>query len=111
MGYTLYSRKSLINTTPLFYLKSDNPEDLNRIIVELNEYSFLKDVPIKTTGSCKRIDINFGLYSPVNYNVIHCIYTKLIEILNSYSYSQSSFSKDSLKEIIDDIELIIFSWE
>ena len=106
MAYKLYSRKSLINTQPLFYLKSDNPLHKYRRSIFINDLSFIKDVSVAS----RTIDVNFNLYTSVNYDVVHSIYLKLIKYLNGYINNQLYTYKET-EELVADLELIIFSWD
>jgi hypothetical protein len=106
LAYKLYSRKSLINTQPLFYLKSDNPLHKYRRSIFINDLSFIKDVSVAS----RTIDVNFNLYTSVNYDVVHSIYLKLIKYLNGYINNQLYTYKET-EELVADLELIIFSWD
>ena len=107
MAYKLYSRKSLINTQPLFYLKSDNPLHKYRRSIFINDLSFIKDVSV-----CGRtIDVNFNLYTSVNYDVVHSTYIKLIKYLNDYINNVKLYTYKETEELVADLELIIFSWD
>ncbi len=106
-AYKLYSRKSLINTQPLFYLKSDNPLHKYRRSIFINDLSFIKDVSV-----CGRtIDVNFNLYTSVNYDVVHSTYIKLIKYLNDYINNVKLYTYKETEELVADLELIIFSWD
>ena len=102
MTYTLYSRKSLIHSLPLFYLKS---EDCTFLYVEkilVGGLSFIKDVSKKTGQS----NVNFKLYSPVSYEVVQSIYLQVVDF-----YNLSKVKDPSVNELIKELELILFRWE
>lgn len=107
LAYKLYSRKSLINTQPLFYLKSDNPLHKCRKSIFINDLSFVKDVSVAS----RTIDVNFNLYTSVNYDVVHSIYLKLIKYLNDYYINAKLYTYKETEELVADLELIIFSWD
>lgn len=107
--YKLYSRKGLINSDLIYYLRLNN-KDRNNIItvtyyVRINNlrFIFLKDINNCNYERINNIHVTFSLFRPLDYREVK-------ELLCFFNRQKKTTFDNDTELIIEDITTILLCW-